>query len=158
MRTTYVLCLHSLAVLHGLSAVLAWKLTRYLGASTLTSANFAQASQKAPGDNLNSRITLLRVVSKKANKKLGIFPDHRAFWNFWGSLWTSIKCDLFNVWICQRRGSQIKLGQCWNDLLPTPLQFNHISLNTSVDNYWIRHSKRWQKNRNKANKDHLSFF
>lgn len=86
------------------------------------------------------------------------FLDHREFWTFWESLWTSIKCDLFNVWICQRRGSQINWANVEMDLLPTPLQCNHISLSTSADNYWIRHSKRWLTNRNQANKDNLPFF
>lgn len=86
------------------------------------------------------------------------FLDHREFWTFWESLWTSIKCDLFNVWICRRRGSQINWANVEMDLLPTPLQCNHISLSTSVDNYWIRHSKRWLTNRNQANKDNLPFF
>lgn len=125
----------------------------------LTSANFAQISQKALWDNLNSRIALLWVVSKKANKKhFFSFLEHRELWTFWESLWTSIKCDLFNVWICRRRGSQINWANVEMDLLPTPLQCNHISLSTSVDNYWIRHSKRWLTNRNQANKDNLPFF
>lgn len=86
------------------------------------------------------------------------FLDHREFWTFWESLWTSIKCDLFNVWICRRRGSQINWANVEMDLLPTPLQYNHISLSTSADNYWIRHSKRWLTNRYQANKDNLPFF
>lgn len=43
---------------------------KHLEASTLTSANIAQ---KASGDNLNSIITLLQVVSKKANKTYYFF-------------------------------------------------------------------------------------
>lgn len=60
-----------------------------------------------PRDNLNSRIMLLRVVSKKAKQETFFPPDRRAFWNFWRSVWTFIKRVLVSVWIC-RRGGQIK--------------------------------------------------
>lgn len=159
-HTTCVLFLHSQGILHGFSALLAWKLSRHLGTSTdWPQQTLHRSLKKHYGTIWIPQLHCFEWFPRRQRRN-GVFSflDHREFWTFWESLWTSIKRDLFNVWIRQRRGSQINWANVEMDLLPTPLQCNHISPSTSVDNYWIRHSKRWLTNRNQANKDNLPSF
>lgn len=63
--------------------------------------------KKQQGGQSELQLHWFQWLPGRQTRNFFLFPECRAFWTFRGSLWTSIKRDLFNVWVCLRRGSQI---------------------------------------------------